>query len=167
MWKFRTMKVGADKEQRKYWRCNEAPAPMFKMHNDPRYTKIGKFLSATGMDELPQLWNILRGEMSVVGPRPLPVRESEMLEKMNEIKSTKKNGNLTKKKVAGDHQNHDWEFRYEVLPGVISEWAVNSKRFQSLDKWKQLEKKTISCGDWKYDWELVKRTARYLTGKKI
>jgi lipopolysaccharide/colanic/teichoic acid biosynthesis glycosyltransferase len=149
MWKFRTMKLGADKEQKRYWRCNEAPAPMFKMLNDPRYTKIGKFLSATGIDELPQLWNILRGEMSMVGPRPLPLKESEKLEKMEPKKSPQKNMCA-------------WDFRYEVLPGVISEWAVNSKRFQSLAKWQTLEKDTLKNGGLTYDLGLIRRTVVYL-----
>jgi lipopolysaccharide/colanic/teichoic acid biosynthesis glycosyltransferase len=140
MWKFRSMEVGAEGKRSRFAKLNQAPWPMFKAYNDPRYTKIGRFMSSTGVDELPQLWNILKGEMSVVGPRPLPVKEAGKL-------------------------GRDWDFRYKVRPGILSEWAVNPERYRSLSKWKELEKKTLKKGTWEYDLKLVLRTYFYLSKK--
>jgi lipopolysaccharide/colanic/teichoic acid biosynthesis glycosyltransferase len=135
--KFRTMLPNAEKKRSSLLKKNEAPWPMFKLQRDPRYTKIGKFLSRTGIDELPQLINILKGEMSVVGPRPLPIYEAEKLPT-------------------------SWNFRYQVKPGIISEWVVSSSRYVSLAAWKKLELKTLQQGSWEYDFDLMLRTAAYL-----
>ncbi len=73
-YKFRTMYVGAELEVEKLKPLNEAAAPLFKIRNDPRLTPVGRLLRRTSCDELPQLWNVLRGDMSLVGPRPaLPI----------------------------------------------------------------------------------------------
>ena len=77
-WKYRTMVTGADVQQRKLARMNEVDGPQFKMNRDPRRTRMGRFLSAINLDELPQLWNILVGDMSLVGPRPSPFRENQV-----------------------------------------------------------------------------------------
>jgi exopolysaccharide biosynthesis polyprenyl glycosylphosphotransferase len=77
MVKFRTMRAGAEGEQGALAARNEMRGPVFKMENDPRITPPGRFLRRHAIDELPQLWNVLRGEMSLVGPRPLPVYEVE------------------------------------------------------------------------------------------
>jgi lipopolysaccharide/colanic/teichoic acid biosynthesis glycosyltransferase len=69
-WKFRTMVHGADDLRQQLMQRNAAPFPTFKVHGDPRVTRIGRFLRRSSLDELPQLWNVLRGEMSLVGPRP-------------------------------------------------------------------------------------------------
>ncbi len=74
MWKFRTMHVGADGQMDELRDHNEADGPLFKIKNDPRVTRFGAFLRRHSLDELPQLWNVLRGEMSLVGPRP-PIPE--------------------------------------------------------------------------------------------
>lgn len=132
------MEQGAEKKRNKLLHLNQAPWPMFKVYDDPRYTKIGKLLSSTGIDELPQFWNILKGEMSLVGPRPLPLAEAKNLGK-------------------------EWDFRYQVKPGIISEWAVNSQRYQSLAKWKELEKGTLKKGGLAYDLHLMLKTIQYLT----
>jgi lipopolysaccharide/colanic/teichoic acid biosynthesis glycosyltransferase len=76
MYKLRTMRTDAEQRQAEYRDFSEQDGPAFKMTNDPRTTWIGRFLRACSVDELPQLWNVLRGEMSLVGPRPLPTRES-------------------------------------------------------------------------------------------
>ncbi|HOS79125.1 MAG TPA: sugar transferase, partial [Anaerolineae bacterium] len=68
--KFRSMRVGAEEEQQKLLMLNEADGPLFKIREDPRLTRVGAFLRRTSLDELPQLLNVLRGEMSLVGPRP-------------------------------------------------------------------------------------------------
>ncbi len=138
LYKLRTMKQHAHITKKELYKHNEAPFPMFKMAHDPRYTAVGKFLSRTGIDELPQIINILKGEMSWVGPRPLPVEEAKLLEK-------------------------DWDFRYLVKPGIISEWAVNPSRYESLKKWKQLEIETLERGSFEYDLQLIFRTLQYLT----
>ncbi len=79
MYKFRTMCVEAPEMHKFLLDQNELDGPAFKMKDDPRISKIGKFLRKTSIDELPQLLNILKGEMSVVGPRPLPVYETDQM----------------------------------------------------------------------------------------
>lgn len=135
--KFRTMVKNAESQKGKLKKQNEAPAPMFKMKNDPRYTRLGKVLSRTGLDELPQFINILKGEMSLVGPRPLPLEEARALPK-------------------------SWDFRYLVRPGILSEWAVDTSRYHSLQKWQELEKTTMEKGGVLYDLGLMVRTLVYL-----
>jgi exopolysaccharide biosynthesis polyprenyl glycosylphosphotransferase len=73
--KFRSMRAGAEKEQPTLAPFNEMTGPAFKLANDPRVTRLGRFLRRHSLDELPQLWNVLRGDMSLVGPRPLPISE--------------------------------------------------------------------------------------------
>ena len=121
MIKFRTMYVNAHQDQKKFQKKNQAPFPTFKIHDDPRFVGIGKFLSKTGLDELPQLINILRGEMSIVGPRPLPVEEAQNL------------------------PSH-WQIRHKVRPGVISLWALSLQRHKSLQSWWKLERETLQKG---------------------
>lgn len=122
IYKFRTMKKNASLLRHKYLYLNEAPAPMFKIHNDPRFVGIGKVLSLVGLDELPQLLNIMKGEMSFVGPRPLPVQEALSLPQ-------------------------NWKnFREQVRPGVFSEWTLLSDRHNNLKKWENSEKATLENG---------------------
>lgn len=124
--KFRTMQKNAHRLQKKYTKLNQAPSPMFKIYDDPRFVGIGKFLSSTGLDELPQLINIIKGEMSFAGPRPLPVAESKAL-------------------------NKNWDFRYRVKPGIFSDWAISQDRNQSLKKWMELEKESLKRGGMRED----------------
>jgi lipopolysaccharide/colanic/teichoic acid biosynthesis glycosyltransferase len=77
MYKFRSMHKGAEEELEQLWEMTEADGPIFKIRDDPRLTRVGRFLRRTSLDELPQLWNVLRGEMSLVGPRPPLQREVE------------------------------------------------------------------------------------------
>ncbi|MBU0974851.1 sugar transferase [Patescibacteria group bacterium] len=119
IYKLRTMKRGASSQQDKLKKLNISPYPMFKIKNDPRFTIIGKTLSNFGIDEIPQIINILKGEMSLVGPRPLPVNEA------NSLPSS-------------------WDFRYKVRPGIISKWALSPNRYQSLNEWRKLEKNEIN-----------------------
>ncbi|MBU1326778.1 sugar transferase [Patescibacteria group bacterium] len=110
MYKFRTMVKGAHGLQNKFEKLNEADGPVFKIRDDPRFTRIGKFLSHTGLDELPQLWNVVRGDMALIGPRPLPVAEASKLA--------------------------PWmRKRHDVLPGIISPWILNGYHRQSFREW--------------------------------
>ncbi len=108
MFKFRSMYVDASQRQEALEASNEASGPLFKMRNDPRVTRIGAFLRRYSVDEFPQVLNVLRGEMSLVGPRPLPVRDYVQLE--------------------------DWHRkRYLVLPGMTGLWQVSGRIALSFD----------------------------------
>jgi len=109
LYKFRSMRVGAEEEQKKLEAFNEARGPIFKMRNDPRVTRIGRILRRTSLDELPQLYNVLRGEMSLIGPRPpLP---SEVA------------------------QYREWhKRRLEVAPGITGLWQVSGRSDLTFDE---------------------------------
>lgn len=119
IYKIRTMVVGAERLRGKYKGLNEADTPVFKIYNDPRYTKLGKFLAHTGLDELPQLINIIKGEMKFVGPRPLPDYEA--------------------KKVPGKYRG-----RFSVYPGITSLWIVKGAHNLSFKRWMELDIKQIN-----------------------
>lgn len=129
--KFRTMRVDSDKMQEKYLKINEADGPVFKIHNDPRFTSIGKILSRTGMDELPQLINILKGEMSLVGPRPLPVNEARQLTKTQKIREL-------------------------VKPGIVSTWVTNGSHKLKFSEWMRLDKEYVEDGNLLTDLGVIK-----------
>jgi lipopolysaccharide/colanic/teichoic acid biosynthesis glycosyltransferase len=100
IWKFRSMVVGA--EQLQHLVKNEAQGQIFKNAKDPRVTRVGKFLRRTSLDELPQFWNVLLGEMSLVGTRPPTVNEVEQ------------------------YSSHHWQ-RLQVKPGITGEWQANGR----------------------------------------
>jgi exopolysaccharide biosynthesis polyprenyl glycosylphosphotransferase len=109
MWKFRTMVQGAHRMQAELAHLNEMEGgAMFKIADDPRVTPVGRILRRTSLDELPQLWNVLRGEMSLVGPRPLPLRDFELLDSW--------------------HRG-----RYRVLPGITGLWQVSGRSELDFD----------------------------------
>jgi lipopolysaccharide/colanic/teichoic acid biosynthesis glycosyltransferase len=110
LYKFRTMIPCAEKMQQKYKKQNQANGPVFKIHDDPRFTKIGRVLSHTGLDELPQLWNILLGNMALFGPRPLPVHEADKL-----LPWQKK--------------------RHSIKPGILSPWVLNGYHRRTFNEW--------------------------------
>lgn len=112
--KFRTMHVDAERRQRELERMNEASGPLFKIRRDPRLTPVGGFLRRFSIDELPQLFNVLRGQMSLVGPRPLPQRDYDMLK--------------------------DWHRkRYLVLPGITGLWQVSGRAELDFDELVRLD----------------------------
>lgn len=138
LYKFRTMAVGAEKQQAKLERLNEANGPVFKIRDDPRFTKLGKFLSHTGLDELPQLVNIFKGEMALVGPRPLPVVEAAKLK--------------------------PWQKkRHAILPGLISPWILEGYHAKPFDAWMKSDIKYIQEKNIWYDAGLIFRTGLLLT----
>jgi exopolysaccharide biosynthesis polyprenyl glycosylphosphotransferase len=108
MFKFRTMYADAAERQRELEAANEAAGPLFKIRDDPRVTPLGRFLRRFSLDEIPQLLNVLRGDMSLVGPRPLPVRDYVQLEPW--------------------HRK-----RYLVLPGMTGLWQISGRIDLSFD----------------------------------
>jgi exopolysaccharide biosynthesis polyprenyl glycosylphosphotransferase len=115
MYKFRTMVGDAEKKQSELESLNEADGPVFKIKNDPRITRLGKYLRKTSIDELPQLLNVLKGDMSLVGPRPLPIR---------------------------DYQGFDQDWvrrRFSVPPGITCLWQVTGRSSLSFKEWMELD----------------------------
>ena len=112
--KFRTMEDGAEDLQDGLEQHNEADGPLFKIREDPRVTRVGRLLRAFSIDELPQLWNVLRGQMSLVGPRPLPQRDYDRLEEW--------------------HRK-----RYLVLPGMTGLWQVSGRSGLEFDDMVRLD----------------------------
>jgi lipopolysaccharide/colanic/teichoic acid biosynthesis glycosyltransferase len=108
MLKFRTMYADAAGSQAELEASNEADGPLFKIREDPRVTSVGALLRRFSLDEVPQVWNVLRGDMSLVGPRPLPLRDYEQLE--------------------GWHLK-----RYLVLPGLTGLWQISGRSDLSFD----------------------------------
>jgi exopolysaccharide biosynthesis polyprenyl glycosylphosphotransferase len=134
IYKFRTMVVDAEKKLRDVEHLNEVSGPVFKIHNDPRITPLGKFLRKTSTDELPQLINVLKGEMSLVGPRPLPVRDYEGFSK-------------------------DWQRRrFSVRPGITCLWQVSGRSSIPFDKWMELDLQYIDKWSLWLDLQILMRT---------
>lgn len=111
MYKFRTMEVDAEQRQLELEALNEADGPVFKMKNDPRITRPGAWLRKTSLDELPQLFNVLQGELSLVGPRPLPERDFQRFDQ------------------------HWFNRRFSVKPGITCIWQISGRSETSFDKW--------------------------------
>jgi lipopolysaccharide/colanic/teichoic acid biosynthesis glycosyltransferase len=115
MFKFRTMAQDADRQQQKLASRKSTDGPMFKLVDDPRVTRIGAFLRRTSLDELPQLINVLKGEMSLVGPRPLVINEMKCSPSWRDIRLRVKPGMTGLWQVSGRSEAHfhDW-IRYDV-----------------------------------------------------
>lgn len=141
MYKFRSMVVNAEELKEKLVAQNEMSGPMFKMKDDPRVTKVGKFIRKTSIDELPQLWNVLKGDMSLVGPRPsLP------------------------KEVA---QFEDWMYRrLEVKPGLTCYWQVSGRNNIDFEDWMKLDIKYVDERSTWIDIKLIFKTVGVLFGDK-
>ncbi|MBI4715764.1 MAG: sugar transferase [Nitrospirae bacterium] len=110
MVKFRTMIRDADRLQQELFDRKDVDGPVFKIKHDPRITRLGQFLRRTSLDELPQLWNVLRGDMSLVGPRPLVMEEMRFNPKWRDIRLTVKPGitGLWQISARGETSFHEW-----------------------------------------------------------
>lgn len=136
LFKFRTMVIDAEEQLKILKARNEADGPVFKIKDDPRITRVGKFLRRTGLDELPQLFNVIRGEMSLVGPRP-PLEE--------EVK-----------------QYERWQLRrLSVKPGITCTWQIVPNRHDvSFEEWMELDLHYIDTWNLRKDVELFFKTVR-------
>ena len=134
MIKFRTMSVDAESRMKDIEHLNEKSGPIFKIKKDPRITRVGKWLRKTSIDELPQLINVLVGDMSVVGPRPLSVRDAVRMEEA-------------------------WQKRrFSVKPGLTCLWQVSGRSNLSFEQWMQLDLDYIDHWSLKLDASILLRT---------
>jgi exopolysaccharide biosynthesis polyprenyl glycosylphosphotransferase len=115
MYKFRSMFADADKRQDALETRNEALGPVFKIRNDPRITPLGRLLRRSSIDELPQLWNVLRGDMSLVGPRPLPWRDVRRITRPSDMR------------------------RFSMRPGLTCLWQVQGRSNIDFERWVELD----------------------------
>lgn len=139
MYKFRSMVSNAEELKAKLMEQNEMSGPMFKMKHDPRITKVGKFIRKTSIDELPQLINILKGEMSLVGPRPSLPKEVDKFE--------------------------SWMLeRLEVKPGLTCYWQVMGRNDIDFEDWMKLDIKYVHDRNFWLDIKLIFKTFFVLFG---
>jgi lipopolysaccharide/colanic/teichoic acid biosynthesis glycosyltransferase len=131
--KFRTMVVDAEERKGKLLALNEQDGPAFKIKNDPRVTAVGRFLRCTSIDELPQLWNVVKGDMSLVGPRPLPCHESEAC-------------------LPWQRQ------RLYVKPGLTCIWQVSGRSQVSFAEWVRMDVRYIRSRTLRHDLKLLVQT---------
>jgi exopolysaccharide biosynthesis polyprenyl glycosylphosphotransferase len=134
IYKFRTMVADAEKRMGEIEHLNEVSGPVFKIKNDPRITPVGRFLRKTSIDELPQLFNVLKGDMSLVGPRPLPVRDYEGF-------------------------SEDWQRRrFSVKPGITCLWQVAGRSSIAFEQWMELDLQYIDRWSLWLDFKILLRT---------
>ena len=133
IYKFRSMRVDAEKLRQTLQKLNEQDGPAFKIRNDPRVTRLGRFLRSTSIDELPQLWNVLCGDMSLVGPRPLPCHESEACA--------------------------PWQLRrLDVTPGLTCIWQVRGRCRVTFDEWMRMDLQYVASRSPIQDVKLILQT---------
>lgn len=136
LYKFRTMCPDAEKRLNELLKLKQMDGPVFKIKGDPRITRVGRFLRKTSLDELPQLLNVLRGDMSIVGPRPALPREVELY---------------------SDYQRQ----RLYVTPGLSCYWQITPHRNEmSFDEWVALDLKYIQERSFWVDWKIIFLTVR-------
>ena len=136
MYKFRSMYCDAEERLSELLENNEMDGPAFKIKDDPRITRIGNFIRKTSLDELPQLWNIFKGDMSIVGPRPALPREVELY---NEYQMQ----------------------RMYIQPGLTCYWQIQPNRNDiSFDEWMALDMKYIQERSFTVDWKIIFLTVR-------
>ena len=136
LYKFRTMCPDAEEQLNELLSQNQMDGPVFKIKDDPRITRVGRFLRKTSLDELPQLLNVLQGDMSIVGPRPALPREVELY---------------------SDYQRQ----RLYVTPGLSCYWQIAPHRNEmSFDEWVALDLKYIQERSFWVDWKIIFLTVR-------
>ncbi|MDY3249742.1 MAG: sugar transferase [Candidatus Choladocola sp.] len=134
MYKFRIMCMDAEEQLEALLQKNEMDGPAFKMTDDPRITRVGKILRKTSIDELPQLWNILKGDMTIVGPRPCLPREIAQYD---------------------DYQRQ----RLYVTPGLTCFWQIHPDRNSvSFEEWMELDIRYIQERCFLLDWKIIFQT---------
>ena len=134
LYKFRTMVVDAEQKLSRFEHLNEVSGPVFKIEDDPRITRVGKFLRKTSIDELPQLFNVLKGDMSLVGPRPLPVRDYKGFDQ-------------------------DWHRRrLSVRPGITCLWQISGRCSVPFEKWMELDMEYIDHWSLWLDFKILAKT---------
>jgi exopolysaccharide biosynthesis polyprenyl glycosylphosphotransferase len=134
MHKFRTMVVDAEIRIREVEHLNHMQGPTFKLRDDPRVTRVGRLLRRSSIDELPQLWNVLKGEMALVGPRPLPLRDVEGFEE--------------------DRHRR----RFSVRPGLTGLWQVSGRNELSFVTWMELDLHYIDVWSFGLDLQILMKT---------
>ena len=141
MYKFRSMVINAEELKKQLESQNEMSGPMFKIKDDPRITKVGKFIRKTSIDELPQLINVIKGDMSLVGPRPSLPKEVKKFEQ--------------------------WMMeRLEVKPGLTCIWQISGRNNIDFEDWMKLDIKYIRERSFKLDMKLILKTVLVLFGDK-
>lgn len=141
IYKFRSMVDGAEALRKSIEHKNEMSGPMFKVRGDPRITKIGRFIRKTSIDELPQLISVLKGEMSLVGPRPSLPSEVEKFE--------------------------SWMLkRLEVKPGITCYWQVSGRNNICFEDWMKLDIDYVNHRNMQLDIKLIFKTIILLFGDK-
>ncbi len=133
IYKLRTMDVDAEKNQDRLRADSHRDGPAFKIKHDPRVTRVGNFLRSTCIDELPQLWNVLKGDMSLVGPRPLPWHES--------------------RSCSAWHRR-----RLDIRPGMTCDWQVNKAAAPTFDDWMRMDLRYIDETTIARDLRLIAQT---------
>jgi exopolysaccharide biosynthesis polyprenyl glycosylphosphotransferase len=134
MYKFRTMVSGAEEHQAELENRNEASGPIFKIRADPRVTPVGRFLRRTSLDELPQLWHVLIGQMSLVGPRPMSLRDVSRFQ-------------------------DPWLMRrFSVRPGLTCLWQISGRSNLGFDKWVELDLTYIDGWSLRLDCQIIVKT---------
>lgn len=134
IYKFRTMVEDAERMQAQLEHLNESDGPTFKINKDPRITFMGHWLRKTSMDEIPQLFNVLRGEMSLVGPRPLPLRDVQGIDER-------------------------WQKRrFSMRPGLTCLWQINGRNHLAFNEWMLLDLKYIDEWSIKLDFQIMLKT---------
>lgn len=135
-YKFRTMCVGAEEKLDNLLSANEMDGPVFKIKHDPRITRLGRILRRTSLDELPQLWNILKGDMSIVGPRPPLPRE------------------------VAQYDAYQLQRLY-ITPGLTCYWQIQPRRNElSFEEWMELDIKYVRERSFLVDWKIILWTVR-------
>jgi len=134
MLKFRTMVDGSEKLQAQLEHLNEAQGPIFKIANDPRITRVGRFLRRTSLDELPQMFNVIKGEMSLVGPRPMSLRDVNLFDRGIQRK------------------------RFSIKPGLTCLWQISGRSQLPFSKWLELDLAYIEQWSLSLDLKILLRT---------